>query len=165
MKEPVLLKIGRALNNDVVLNIPFISDYHLEIFQDPEGNVFMTDLNSENGTFVNGKRLNGFLMLQAKDEVFLGNGFKLQWEQVLNNPKGMSNETESTKVTVDREPKKYVDAYESIQTEKQKPIQKPIQKSNVSSSVKKTPKRENLDLIIIYGLILAFVLYAYFKVN
>jgi len=45
MNEPLLLKIGKALDNNVILNIPFISDYHLELFQDIEGNVFMTDLN------------------------------------------------------------------------------------------------------------------------
>lgn len=155
----MLLKIGRALDNDVVLNIPFISDYHLEIFQDPEGNVFMTDLNSANGTFVNGKKLNGFLMLQAKDEVFLGNGFKLQWEQLLLGPNHAPKE-DSTKVTVHREPKKYVDAYEDIRT-----------KSNTrteSAPVIKTPKpffKEHLDIIIIYGLILAFIFYFYLKVN
>lgn len=155
----MLLKIGRALDNDVVLNIPFISDYHLEIFQDPEGNVFMTDLNSANGTFVNGKKLNGFLMLQPKDEVFLGNGFKLQWEQLLLGPNHAPKE-DSTKVTVYREPKKYVDAYEDVRT-----------KSNTrteSDPVIKTSKpffKEHLDIIIIYGLILAFIFYFYLKVN
>lgn len=159
MKEAMLLKIGRALDNDVVLNIPFISDYHLEIFQDPEGNVFMTDLNSANGTFVNGKKLNGFLMLQAKDEVFLGNGFKLQWEQLLLAPNHIPKE-DFSKVTVQREPKKYVDAYEDIQT-------KPNPRTE-SAPVIKTPKpfvKEHLDIIVIYGLILAFILYFYLKVS
>lgn len=159
MKEPVLLKIGRALDNDVVLNIPFISDYHLEIFQDPEGNVFMTDLNSSNGTFVNGKRLNGFLMLQPKDEVFLGNGFKFQWEQLLNNPKGASKEIETPKVTVQKEPKKYVDAYEAVKAEKTALTEKVVPK------VQKTFFREHLDMIIIYGLIVTFILYFYLKVS
>ena len=57
MDEALLLKVGKALDNDVVLNIPFISEYHLEIFRDVQGNVFMTDLNSSNGTFVNGNKL------------------------------------------------------------------------------------------------------------
>lgn len=159
MREAMLLKIGRALDNDVVLNIPFISDYHLEIFQDPEGNVFMTDLNSANGTFVNGKKLNGFLMLQAKDEVFLGNGFKLQWEQLLLHPNNTPKE-DNTKVSVNKEPKKYVDAYEDVRN-----------KSNTkteSTSTTKIPKpffKEHLDIIIIYGLIIAFLLYFYLKVS
>lgn len=155
----MLLKIGRALDNDVVLNIPFISDYHLEIFQDPEGNVFMTDLNSANGTFVNGKRLNGFLMLQAKDEVFLGNGFKLQWEQLLVNPQASQKE-ELPKVTVQKEPKKYVDAYEDLRT-------KSTSKSE-PTPVTKVPApffKEHLDIIVIYGLIIAFLLYFYLKVS
>lgn len=159
MKEAVLLKIGRALDNDVVLNIPFISDYHLEIFQDPEGNVFMTDLNSANGTFVNGKRLNGFLMLQAKDEVFLGNGFKLQWEHLLVNPNSITKE-ETPKVTTQKEPKKYVDAYEDLRSNS-------TQKTE-STPISKPPQsffREYLDIIVIYGLIVTFLLYFYLKMS
>ncbi len=162
MKEPLLLKIGRALDNDVILNIPFISDYHLEIFQDPEGNVFMTDLNSANGTFVNGKRLNGFIMLQPKDEVFLGNGFKMHWEQLLVNPKAAPTEPQNSKVTVDKEPKKYVDAFASLKEEKKQQQEKQTQKT---PKVKKSFFQENKDVIIIWGLIFAFIVYWYFRVS
>lgn len=149
MNEPLLLKVGKALDNDVVLNIPFISDYHLELFKDVEGNVFMTDLNSSNGTFVNGKRLIGFIMLRPKDEVFLGSGFRLQWEQMLEKPKNDKRSGES--ITNKREPKKYVDAYESIDSKKT------IQPKDNTAS--KNPKQENKELAIIYGLILLFILY------
>lgn len=145
MKEPLLLKVGKALDNDIILNIPFVSDYHLEIFRDVEGNVFMTDLNSLNGTFVNGNRLNGFVMLVAKDEVFLGSGFRFQWEQLISNPKGGEPK--------EKEPKKYEDAYAA----------QPFKK--VEKKEKKPFFKEHLDIIIIYGLILAFFLYFYFKVS
>ncbi len=150
MNEPLLLKVGRALDNDVVLNIPFVSDYHLELFQDVEGNVFMTDLKSSNGTFVNGKRLVGFVMLRAKDEVFLGSGFKLQWEQMLADPKfnKVVNNTIPRK-----EPIKYEDAYE---TPKQR-IQLKQQTAQQTKQI--TPSNENRDLLIIYGLILLFILF------
>ena len=130
MNEPLLLKVGRALDNDVVLNIPFISDNHLELFKDVEGNVFMTDLNSSNGTFVNGKRLIGFIMLKPKDEVFLGSGFRLQWEQMLESSK-FSNEKKAVKNDIPKEePVKVV-----------------------------SPEKENKQLIIIYGLILLIILF------
>ncbi len=152
MKEPLLLKIGKALDNDVVLNIPFISDYHLELFRDVEGNVFMTDLNSLNGTFVNGNKLNGFVMLVPKDEVFLGSGFRFQWEQLLLNPKGGGDFSQQPQPQSNGK-KKYEDAYAAqIPPKKENKIQQPFFK-------------EHLDLIIIYGLILVFVLYFYLKVN
>lgn len=153
MMETVLLKVGKALDNDVVLNIPFISDYHLEIFQDIEGNVFMTDLDSLNGTFVNGNRLKGFVLLKPKDEVFLGSGFKFQWEQILNKPKSSPNNSGNQNSSPRNERKKYVDAYE-YQTPK-----KP------ETKIKKPFHKEHLDLIVIYGLIFGFILYCYLKVS
>jgi pSer/pThr/pTyr-binding forkhead associated (FHA) protein len=148
MKDALLLKVGKALDNDIVLNIPFISDYHLEIFKDVEGNVFMTDLNSLNGTFVNGNRLKGFVMLVEKDEVFLGSGFRFQWEQVISNKAG--GVYTSVK---QNEPKKQQDRYsiKSVKSEEKK--------------VKKPFLLEHLDIIIIYGLIVGFLLYFYYKVN
>ena len=65
------LKIGKAKNDDIVINNPFISDYHLELFVDANNSIFITDLRSENGTFVNGKRLIGFIEVKDGDEVFI----------------------------------------------------------------------------------------------
>ena len=161
MNEPLLLKIGRALDNDVVLNIPFISDYHLELFQDVEGNVFMTDLNSTNGTFVNGKRLVGFLMLRSKDEVFIGSGFKLQWEQMLADPKFSKDQKVVNNVAPRKEPIKYEDAYETVQPRaQQQPPQQATKKPQQVEELKAAnPAKENRDLVIIYGLILLFILF------
>jgi hypothetical protein len=152
MDEALLLKVGKAVDNDVVLNIPFISEYHLEIFRDVQGNVFMTDLNSSNGTFVNGNKLNGFIMLNSKDEVFLGSGFKFQWEQVIKGKMSNNISHQPTKSNV-----KYSDASD--------------QKSSASRTVNKQPVikkpffREHLDLILIYGFIFLFFLYCYLKVS
>lgn len=68
-----LVKIGRSDDNDVVLkNDLNISRNHCEIFQDDEGNIFLTDLESANGCFVNGKKVNGSTMLKTNDIVKLG---------------------------------------------------------------------------------------------
>ncbi len=148
MNEALLLKVGKAMDNDIILNIPFISDYHLEIFKDVEGNVFMTDLNSLNGTFVNGNRLKSFVMLVEKDEVFLGSGFRFQWEQLISNKAGSVDTSFKQK-----EPKKYQDTY-SIKASK-----------TIENKEKKPFLQEHLDIFVIYGLIVAFFLYFYFKVN
>jgi hypothetical protein len=68
-----LVKIGRSDDNDVVLkNDLNISRNHCEIFQDDEENIFLTDLKSANGCFVNGKKVNGSLLLNTNDIVKLG---------------------------------------------------------------------------------------------
>ena len=68
-----LVKIGRSDENDIVLkNDLNISRNHCEIFQDDEGNIFLTDLESANGCFVNGKKVNGSIMIKTNDIVKLG---------------------------------------------------------------------------------------------
>ena len=148
MKEALLLKVGKALDNDIILNIPFISDYHLEIFKDLEGNVFMTDLNSHNGTFVNGNRLKGFVMLVEKDEVFLGSGFRFQWEQLISNKFGGKEDSVGQK---------------EVKQHRYSSAIKPTKK--LEAAVKKPFLQENLDIFFIYVLILDFFLYFYFKFN
>lgn len=125
------LKIGKAKNNDLVINNPFISDYHLELFVDANNSIFITDLKSENGTFVNGKRLIGFIEVNDGDEVFIGNGYFLDWTKII------------------------------------KDAQKDLIKNNLN--IKKAEKSnsvdsrsffvKNLDVIVIYSLILAFIIY------
>ncbi len=111
----------------------------------------MTDLNSINGTFVNGNKLNGFIMLQPKDEVFLGSGFKFQWEQIISSSSNQ-NDTSISDKNKSTTTKKHTDAYEKA----------PI---NNKVKVKKPFFKEHLDLILIYGFIVLFCLYCYFKVS
>ena len=58
-----VVKVGRAKDNDIVLVHASVSRYHCEFFYDAEGNVFLTDKNSENGTFVNGLRISDSVKL------------------------------------------------------------------------------------------------------
>ena len=71
--------VGRSKDNDVVLSHSSVSRHHLEFFFDEEGNVFLTDLNSLNGTFVNGQRVNGSIQLSAFDVVKAGSSDPLPW--------------------------------------------------------------------------------------
>ncbi len=77
------IKIGRGDGCDVVINDVAVSREHLEIFQDDEGNTFLTDLNSSNGTFVNGSRITGSIMLSSNDIVKVGNSV-LPWRNYLS---------------------------------------------------------------------------------
>jgi hypothetical protein len=80
-----LVKIGRSDENDIVLkNDLNISRNHCEIFQDDEGNIFLTDLESANGCFVNGKKVNGSLLLNTNDIVKLGTTV-LPWKDYIDS--------------------------------------------------------------------------------
>jgi hypothetical protein len=54
----VLFRAGRSADNDLVLNDQFASGHHAEIRWDGK-KYQLTDLNSSNGTFLNGRRLMG----------------------------------------------------------------------------------------------------------
>jgi ABC-type multidrug transport system ATPase subunit/ABC-type multidrug transport system permease subunit len=66
-----VLTIGRTRANDVVLDDPLVSRQHatLELGRP----AVLRDLNSFNGTFVNGQRLQGSIQLNPGDEVIFGN--------------------------------------------------------------------------------------------
>ena len=78
-----IIRIGRSSNNDIILNHPSISRRHAELFYDSMGNVFLTDLNSSNGTFVNGKRISGSVQLNEHDIVKLGIADIIPWRNYI----------------------------------------------------------------------------------
>ena len=65
-----IITIGRGLDNDVVLDAPQISRHHARIIKKND-EVFIEDLASANGTFLNGKRV-GRAPLTAQDTLSFG---------------------------------------------------------------------------------------------
>jgi len=57
---------------DVKINDTKISGRHAKIVIDPEGSVFIEDLNSTNGTYIGGRKIQGREPLQNLDEVVMG---------------------------------------------------------------------------------------------
>ncbi len=62
-----IYKIGSSNENDIVIDHLTVSIFHAEIFEDPENNIFYTDLQSKHGSFVNGKRILEPILLQVED--------------------------------------------------------------------------------------------------
>lgn len=81
--DKIHLRIGSALDNQLVIESVDVAPYHLELFCDTSGNVFITDLGSEQGTFVNNRRLDGFKLLKLGDRVHFGQRHVFQWEDFI----------------------------------------------------------------------------------
>lgn len=65
--------IGRDLQNDIVINDCIVSRHHCQIIRDDSGRFQVVDLNSKNGTYVNGHRISGNVILSDKDVLRVGN--------------------------------------------------------------------------------------------
>ena len=143
MQKNIHLRIGSSPKNEIVVQNISVDSFHIELFSDTEGNVFITDLQTKSGTFVNGKRLKGYTLLDSGDEVILGDSYRLNWEQY--------------KIEV---PKKVVSS-----DKKTTPLHTNSTKTNSSSSTKSKPLAKNSSegkinkqLMLIYGLVLFVIL-------
>jgi ABC-type multidrug transport system ATPase subunit len=66
-----VLTIGRSADADIPLEAPVVSRQHAQLEHTPQGAI-LTDLNSTNGTFVNGERLTRPRRLRENDMVQIG---------------------------------------------------------------------------------------------
>lgn len=84
-----LLKIGSSPSCNIVINSPYVSGVHAEMTLLDNGEIFIEDKNSTNGTFVSNQKLtpNVETPVRRGDLVAFGN-VQLQWHQVpvLENP-------------------------------------------------------------------------------
>lgn len=65
------IAIGRDSGNDLCIDNLAASSRHARLFKGPDGNYAVEDLNSTNGTFVNGKEVRT-QFLKDKDQVTIG---------------------------------------------------------------------------------------------
>lgn len=84
MEQVKLIRVGSASDNDVVINHEAINAYHLELFQDARGNVFLSDLKTELGTFVNGEKVKAFCALSMMDKVTIAGKFMFDWTKLVS---------------------------------------------------------------------------------
>lgn len=66
------LTIGRSSDNNVFIKDPFVSKKHLKIVQD-EGDYYLEDLSSANGTFLNEDKVEDVVKLESGDILKVGN--------------------------------------------------------------------------------------------
>ncbi len=138
--DKIHLRIGSSPDNDMVIESEGVDAFHLELFCDTEGNVFITDLNTKNGTFVNGEELSGYILLKLGDKVVLGRHYVFRWESFIRTDK-----TFSKRETF------YNETNENSSNLK-------IKKTDVSTDV------SNKQLFLIYGAILLIILLMIFAI-
>ena len=140
------LKIGKFSNNELVVDEAGIDPHHLELFCDEYGNVFITDLKSTNGTFVNDKSLDGFKLLVAGDKVRLGKTYFFDWENLILSSNSVAKQVDIVaSVESDETPTPTISAM---------PTETPIANYKESSKI-------NKELFIIYGVIIVLVILLY----
>jgi pSer/pThr/pTyr-binding forkhead associated (FHA) protein len=127
--DKIHLRIGSALDNQLVIESVDVAPYHLELFCDTSRNVFITDLGSEQGTFVNNRRLDGFKLLKKGDRVHFGQRHVFQWED-------------------------FIPMETSFYQEEEEPIMPPKKQAETP----KTSPVNNKQLYIIYGCIVFLII-------
>ncbi len=65
------VSLGRGNENKIVIKDPYISKNHLKIVED-EGNYYLEDLNSANGTYLNGDKIMDVVELKNGDRIRVG---------------------------------------------------------------------------------------------
>ncbi|MBU5310541.1 FHA domain-containing protein [Tissierella carlieri] len=65
------ISLGRHGDNNIVVKDPFVSKRHFQIIED-EGDYYLEDLNSANGTYLNGDKIFDVVRLNDGDIIRIG---------------------------------------------------------------------------------------------
>ena len=78
-----VITVGRnSEENNIVINDSKVSRMHMQLVQNDNGVCSVVDLNSANGTFVNGQKITGEVRLNPHDVIRIGNT-TLPWQEYL----------------------------------------------------------------------------------
>jgi len=144
-KEETL--VGRELVNDITLSDPEVSRRHARFVIREEG-VFVEDLGSTNGTFLNGVRVSGPQQLRLGDEITFGEKVVLVFERYIKEEdvSMITPEIEKTPVPEMRQEEPVFEPFQeavspiSIQEEAQ-PEARPLEADAVSEPGKAVSER------------------------
>lgn len=85
-----LVTLGRSSKNDIVIKDKFVSKNHLSI-SEQNGTFYLKDLNSANGTYLNGELVNSNEIIELQNGDKIGVGFiqfifvENRWERLKND--------------------------------------------------------------------------------
>ena len=139
-----IIKIGKASDNDIVISgDSTVSRSHMQMFIDDEANVFVTDLSSLNGTFINGVKISDSVKLNTFDIVKVGNSL-INWKELLLDN---VDAQDAYKTIVDDDKQDLLDSLDDID----------------SNQTKRSKKKKSFIWYIAAACILSGGLYTYFN--
>lgn len=134
--------IGRTLKNDISFpNDNMVSREHALIYFD-EGSILIEDLNSANGTFVNGNRINSIIKLDEYDILKVGDTL-VNWNNLFNEVE------KNLEANEDPDSINYTDEKENASSSNQEIDDQENQKTIVEFKQKKKPNLIKVIVIII----------------
>ena len=96
-----IITLGRMPGNDIVIEDTVVSGHHAKIVT-LEGNSFLEDLSSTNGTYVNGERI-AKCMLKDGDMIALARS-KMKFVKEASGTRGKSSDTQVVSISGDKMP-------------------------------------------------------------
>lgn len=82
MKE---ITIGKLSDNNIVITNAMVSRHHAKISMDKDGRCSITDLQSTNGTYVNGRKIRGTVPIKPSDRIMVANApVTANWKAILD---------------------------------------------------------------------------------
>lgn len=76
--------IGKSSNNNIILNYDDVSRKHAILYRESNGNIIIEDLNSTNGTYVNGCKITSQI-LHPGDRVTITRNYNLAWDSIFKS--------------------------------------------------------------------------------
>ena len=110
----MIIRIGKASDNDFVVNDPHVSRYHAKLIREGGGCWLLEDLGSTNGTFVNGAQIIK-KHVTPSDKIRLGDHYVLNISEALKSNNDYSEEFAALKQIYDD----YIQAKVKIQSSNQ----------------------------------------------
>ena len=110
----MIIRIGKASDNDFVVNDPHVSRYHAKLIREEGGCWLLEDLGSTNGTFVNGAQIVK-KHVTPSDTIKLGDNYVLNISEALKSNNDYSEEFAALKQVYDN----YIQAKVKIQSSNQ----------------------------------------------
>lgn len=81
-----IITIGRSPENQVIIEDEMISKFHLKIWQNENSQILLQDLDSTNGTYLNGQKIkNEQRIVNLGDKIKIGKT-ELDWEKYFEEP-------------------------------------------------------------------------------
>ncbi|MDR1601273.1 MAG: FHA domain-containing protein [Tannerella sp.] len=96
----ITVRIGKAKDNEFVVDDPYVSRYHAKLTKNEHGELFIEDVGSTNGTFVNKDRVIR-KKITAADAVMLGDSYTLNIRDALKYDNDYTEEFAALKQVYD----------------------------------------------------------------